>query len=129
MRDKETERLLTSRGGNSRGGVVLCPGETREQAVRGGYCQPSAPLLENGILDSPLLATLKPPHERRTHTHTEEESPRGEQSRAEHLDLPLLTHSGISGTDGRRNREYTLGQTRTRPSDVHKYAQTHAAND
>lgn len=48
-------------------------------------------------------------------THTEEGSQETEWSRAEHLDLPLVTHSGISGTDGMRDgeRECTLGETHT----------------
>lgn len=131
---------------------VLCPGEAREQAARGGYLPPTTPSIpslpvpvwRDGILDSLLLTAPKHPHlppslpPTHTHIHTREQymsthtrscalkrAPQGaEQSRAEHLDLPLVTHSGIRGTDGKRDgeRECALGQTERTVHPERKYA-------
>lgn len=62
------------------------------------------------------------------HAHMEEGSPRGG---AEHLDLPLLTHSGIRGTDGRRHGvgERTLGCTQHPESNLHKHSQARNNDD
>ena len=116
--DREAMRLLRSQGTTVEG--VLCPREPQEQAVRGGYLHlnaplPSFPFWRTKSWTAPYSQLLNPPWEEYmhmdTHTHIEEESPGAEQSRAEHLDLPLLTHSGIRGTDGRRDEEgeCTLG--------------------
>lgn len=123
VEDSGAIKLQRSRGSMVEGGPVPrgSPSASYERRVTPPHRSPSLPsLLEDGILDSLLLTAPKPPMRgiyahahmlMHTHTHTEEGSPEAEQSRAEHLDLPLVTHSGIRGTDGKRDgeRECTLG--------------------
>ena len=147
-REREREREAPEVPGEDGRGGSCAQGKPKSKLREAGTSYPTAPLpslpfWRIGSWTAPFSQILNPPWEEYVHmhihtcahasAHTEEGSPGEEQSRAEHLDLPLVTHSGIRGTDGKRDgeRECTLGSTHTHylhpGSNMHKHTQTHAS--